>query len=161
MNPCIETPFDTWSAWRSQVLEVIRLARHRLWVFEHQLSVSGLESPAGLEALGALLRRIPVGQLRIVVGSDDAPGQRCPQLLELLERHGQGAALHVLDENVSAPVQCFVLADDTMRATRFHHDAPRGKLCAGYSPETGRCAAGFESMWLNSSPAPGRTPTGL
>jgi hypothetical protein len=154
--------FDTYAAYRAALLEALELARQQVVLFDPDLRMTGLETPRGIAAL----ERFCAGATRedgarIVVHAPHFLERECPRLLTLLARFG-----HCLRVRVSPAVlrhwsQPFLVIDGTHLVTRFHQDAPRGKICLDDTRSAAITFAQFETLWISARQGPTGAPLGI
>lgn len=158
----VERGFDTYLAYREQLLDALHATRRSLLIFDRDLAETGLESGAGIEALDALARDV-VGEepIRLLVSSSTHVEQACPRLLKLLERYGPRMRLKVVADGAARPDACFMIGDGRLLVARFHPDRPRGKRADGPSPDIARYAAQFETMWISAKIGPSGAALGI
>lgn len=162
MNEPAEHLIDTWSAYRSAVLETIARAGSTLLMFDPDLSQTGLETLAGVEHLSAMvLRSAQPEAIRIVVRDPHYLERDCPRLLGLLARFGHRVTIKLAGEHLAMPESAFLIADDTHLLVRFHHERARGKNCIDDPHAASECKAQFETLWINAETGPGGAPIGL
>lgn len=157
-----EYTIDTWADFRTAALETIALAQSTLLLFDFDLSQSGLESPAGVEHLTALLlRSAQPAAVRILVRDARHLEQNCPRLLGLLTRFGHRITVRVASTHLAIPESAFLIADLNHLLIRFHHERPRGKHCIDDTHSASECIAQFETLWTNAETGPSGAPIGL
>lgn len=162
MNDAAERPIDTWSGYRTAVLEVIAQAGSTLRIFDPDLSQTGLESIAGVDHLGALLRRsVQAEAIRILVRDPGFLERDCPRLMALLARYGHRIAIRIASESLAMPESAFLIADGAHVVIRFHHERPRGKCSIEDARAVSERDAQFETLWENSRTGPSGAPIGL
>ncbi|THF65746.1 hypothetical protein E6C76_09350 [Pseudothauera nasutitermitis] len=160
----MEQGFDTYAAYRTALLEAIARGAREILLFDPDLAETGLEAPAGAEALAAFLTRAGGGEcVKLLVADAGHLEGRCPRLQLLLERHAHRITLRIAEDAAQSPSAYppFAVIDRHDLIIRFHHERPRGKICVD---DPGACApriAQFETMWINSRPGQTRAPLGL
>ncbi|PKO56318.1 MAG: hypothetical protein CVU28_03375 [Betaproteobacteria bacterium HGW-Betaproteobacteria-21] len=162
MNDAGEHPIDSWSEYRTAVLETIARAGSTLRIFDPDLSQTGLESIAGVDHLGALLQRsVQAEAIRILVRDPAFLERDCPRLMALLTRFGHRIAIRIASESLAMPESAFLIADGAHLVIRFHHERPRGKRCIEDGHAASERDAQFETLWESARTGPSGAPIGL
>lgn len=162
INEPAEYAIDTWADFRTATLQTIALAGSTVLVFDSDLSQSGLESPAGVDHLTALLlRSAHPDAVRILVRDARHLEQNCPRLLGLLTRFGHRITIRVASTHPAIPESAFMVADLRHLLIRFHHERPRAKLCTDDAHSASECGAQFETLWVNAQTGPSGAPIAL
>lgn len=162
INEPTEYAIDSWADFRQAALQTIGLAGSTLVLFDSDLSLSGLESPEGVEHLTALLLRSGQPEaVRILLRDARHLEQNCPRLLGLLTRFGHRITVRVAGTHLAIPESAFLIADLTHLLIRFHHERPRGKHCIDDAHSASDCSAQFETLWINAETGPSTAPIGL
>jgi len=154
--------FESWSGYRSAMLEMIGQAHSTLLVSDPDLSETGFESSAGIEALTALLQRSaqPLA-IRILLKDATHLEQRCPRVLGLLARFSQRMEVKLASDVRAVPDAPFATADGLHLVTRFHYERARGKHCTDDPQSTSVHVAQFETLWASGETGPNGVQLGL
>ncbi|MFN3985936.1 MAG: hypothetical protein ACK4KV_10620 [Rhodocyclaceae bacterium] len=163
MNISRSARFDTYADYRAGIAELLELTTQTLTVYDADLSATGLESPAACSVLERLCRESRrEDAIRILLRTPRHLERDCPRLLRLLEHYGHRVSVRVrnaagnnMDEG------CFIVADGRHLITRFHSDAPRGKLLTDAGPECTPYLVQFEPLWVAGRPGPSGGRVGL
>lgn len=142
-----ETRFDTYEAYRLAVATVVMQAQRELAIFDPDLEETGLESRAGVEHLTRLLAAGRGRQLRIVLHDTGHLERHCPRLIRLLQDYGHIASLRRSPEHLRNLTDCFIVADGSHAAIRFHADHARGKLLIAQDEQVGNWQSRFGELW--------------
>lgn len=156
--------FDTYGDYRSGVAEVLALATQTLTIYDADLSATGLESTPVSSILERLCREAQrEDAIRILVRTPRHLERDCPRLLLLLEHYGHRMSVRVRHHAAASAVEdrCFIVADGQHLITRFHSDAPRGKLRTDAGSECTPYLVQFEPLWIASRPGPSGGRVGL
>jgi hypothetical protein len=162
MNPApIESRFDTYSAYRQAVADVVALARRELVMFDLDLGQTGLESLEMAEALREFLSAHRENRMRIVVHRPDEVERSCPRMMSIQRLHGHCLSFRQSPDDLRHLADCFLLADGRHAAIRFHADHARGKLLIEQPEEVSAWRRRFEELWELSVPTISSTTLGL
>jgi hypothetical protein len=154
--------FDTYAAYRAALLAALDLAHQSVVLFDPDLRMTGLEAPHGIAAL----ERFCAGAtredcVRIVVHAPDFIERDCPRLRNLLARFGHRLRVRVSPAALRHWSQPFLVVDRTHLVTRFHQDAPRGKICLDDARSAAITFAQFETLWISAQQGPTGAPLGI
>lgn len=162
MNPTpLESRFDTYAAYRQAVADTVALARRELVVFDPDLRETGLESPSMEQALRAFLAAGRDNRVRIVVHRPEEVERACPRLMAVQRLHGNCLNFRQSPEDLRYLSECFLLADGSHAAIRFHAGHARGKLLIEQPDEVSGWRRRFEELWELSVPSIASTTLGL
>lgn len=153
--------FDSESGYKAAIDLVLAAARREVRIFDQDLTRMGLEIPARAALLGNFLAGDRDRRLRVVLHDTDALERNSPRLLALLRVHGHAIEVRRTPEHLRQVADCWVLADETHGAVRFHADHPRGKLLLGASAEVHPWWQRFDDLWLAAEPCSPGAAAGL
>lgn len=153
MDQTSERRFATYGAWREGLRATLDLATRTLAIFDADLHECGFERPEAVERLETFCRSSPHEDAVRILLCDPAYLEReCPRLVALLARFRHRASVRVAVGSNCCDAAPTLIADSVHLVTRFHPDAPRGKICL----DDPRSAAGplrrFETLWLAAEP---------
>lgn len=153
--------FDTYAAYRTAVQEAIANASQTLLILDHDLSETGLESPATSEKLQQLLMNSVIPDCtRILLRNTARLEHFMPRTMNLVARFSHRLSVRSVPDNTPFPDSPFIVADGHLLVVRFYYDQARGK--AGSNLEDAEIYTDrFESLWVSSSPGPTGTTMGL
>lgn len=163
MTDSQEYPFDTYADYRSALLKLIEQAQREIILFDPDLRETGLESPAGAEALTAFLSRSSGREcLRMVLQDADPLAHESPRLIRLLGNFAHKFVVRIDGSDTLRPLhQPFAVIDGVHLVTRFHRDRPRGKLCINDVAACAPLRAQFETIWATAEPGPSGAALGI
>ncbi|THF64209.1 DUF7931 domain-containing protein [Pseudothauera rhizosphaerae] len=163
MSDTTEQTFDTYAAYRAALLDAVERAERTIVLFDPDLGETGLESPAGAEAVGRFLRQASGEDcLRVLLASTDLLDKHSPRLLHLLATHAHRFAVRIgSGETLQPQPQPFAVVDGKHLVTRFHRDRPRGKASLDAPADCAPFFAQFETMWINAQPAQSGATLGI
>lgn len=142
-----ESRFATYEAYRQAVAMVVMQAQRELTIFDPDLKETGLESRVGVEHLSRLLAAGRGRRMRIVLHDTGHLERHCPRLIRLLQNYGHIASLRRSPEHLRNLTDCFIVADGSHAAIRFHADHPRGKLLIALDEQVGNWQSRFGELW--------------
>jgi len=129
------------------------MAKSTLYFFDKNFDGLGYNSTGRHLILRDFLLGNPMRRLYLLAHDPHYLSTRCPRMLDLLHRFGQGVffyqtlpSLH----HISAP---FAIADGEHLVRKFHFDDPRGLLATHDSASAQALKTRFMEMWAASHPA--------
>lgn len=155
-------PFDTESAYRAALDEVLERADRLVYIFDRDLVRMQLDSAGRCAALRRFLAGGPgVRELRIVI-HDPAPlTLRMPRLTALLRQFEHRIGVRLAPDECRHLADCHLLADGLHGVRRFHADWPRGVCVLDDADEIAAWWGRYDELWGLSSPLSLVTTTGL
>ena len=154
-------PFDTESAYRAALDEVIERAELVICVFDRDLVRMQLDAGERASALQRFLTGTGQRELRIVVHDPVPLTLRMPRLLALLRRYEHRIGIRLSPDECRHLADCHLLADGVHGVRRFHIDWPRGVRVLDDADEIAPWRLRFDELWELSSPLSLVTTTGL
>jgi hypothetical protein len=140
---------------------VIAHAKHRVHIFDSDLSVGGYSRVKRYEVLRDFLLQGRSNRLVIVVHEIEYLTARCPRLMNLLKTNSHAISIHKTAEHARIASDPFVIADDAHYVHRFHSDGMRFLLAYQDHAGTRPLEERFAQLMESSTPAVFATTTGL
>jgi hypothetical protein len=141
--------------------ELIALARHRIRVFDQDLSQTGWNSPARTERLGAFLRELRGRRLDIIVHDTRYIESACPRLVRLLQGYGHAMSILRTGDEARVANDPLMIVDNKHYLHRFHFEQPRATLAIDAPEQTQLLANRFEEIWATGEVGLSGTVLGL
>lgn len=156
-----EAQLDTVAAQSAAIDELIDLARHRLQVFDIDLSEGGWQSEQRASSLSAFLRRDRKARLEMIVHDTRWLEMSCTRLLALLRLHSHAVTVYRTGSEARNAMDPLLIADGRHFLHRFHIDQPRAAF-AVEQPQLARpLVMRFEQIWATGEPGLSATVLGL
>lgn len=156
-----EAQLDTVAEQSAAIDELIGLARHRLQVFDIDLSEGDWQSEQRANVLSAFLRRNRKARLEMIVHDTRWMEMYCPRLLGLLRLHSHAVTVYRTGSEARNAMDPLLIADGRHFLHRFHIDQPRAAL-AIEQPQLARpLVMRFEQIWATGEPGLSATVLGL
>lgn len=152
--------FDTYNDLRAGFLDVLRLARLRLDIFDVSGSDLGLNKSEVVDAIKDLLRN-PNAQVRLVVHDTSFVERDCPRLFGLLQFYGHQLSIQRTQAEIQSLRESLVIVDGVHLLRRYHSDHARGCVVMDDSTEVSPWSTRFEAIWEASEPGVTFTQLGL
>jgi hypothetical protein len=127
--------------------ELISLARHRIQVFDQDLSQTGWNDPARSERLAAFLREVRGRRLDIIVHDTRYLEAACPRMLRLLGAYGHAMTILQTGPEAKVATDPLLIVDGQHYLHRFHFEQPRAALGIAQPEQTQPLAARFGEIW--------------
>lgn len=124
-------PFDSEAGYRAALDATLAAARREVRVFDQDLQRMALEDPARVDALTRFLAGGRDRRLRLVLHDTTALELHSPRLIALIRRFGHAIEVRRTPDRLRHVADCWLLADESHGAIRFHADHPRGKQIVG------------------------------
>lgn len=152
MSKPLERRIDSFADYRDTMREVLARARRTIAIFDPDLAECRFEQRDNLALLESFCRDATrEDALRIVVCSTDYLERECPRLAALLTRYRHRASVRVANEGPCGDIAPVAIVDGVHLLTRFHPDAPRGKLRTDDPASAAGPLLQFETLWLNGA----------
>jgi len=152
---------DTVAAQAVAIDELIALARHRIQVFDQDLSQTGWSSSARADRLAAFLRGIRGRRLDIIVHDTRFLERACPRMLDLLRNYGHAMTVYQTGAEAKIATDPLLIVDGVHYLHRFHFERPRAALGVSQPEQTKPLASRFEEIWATGEPGVTGTVLGL
>lgn len=145
------THFDTYTEYRAAFSALLGKARKRIWIGEHTLQESGLDSlPLYDTLLKALTQDSPI-TLRILVSAPDHLLNHCPRIMQLRDHFAHLIEIRTLQDAPGNWQQGIVLVDEDDYLVRRHFDWPKGEW-GNYGRESAILEHLFDQLWMHATP---------
>jgi len=152
---------DTIAAQAVAIDELIALARHRIQVFDQDLSQTGWSSSARADRLAAFLRGIRGRRLDIIVHDTRFLERACPRMLDLLRNYGHAMTVYQTGAEAKIATDPLLIVDGVHYLHRFHFERPRAAFGVSQPEQTKPLASRFEEIWATGEPGVTGTVLGL
>ena len=152
---------DTIAAQTVAIDELIALARHRIQVFDQDLSQTGWSSSARADRLAAFLRGIRGRRLDIIVHDTRFLERACPRMLDLLRNYGHAMTVYQTGAEAKIATDPLLIVDGVHYLHRFHFERPRAAFGVSQPEQTKPLASRFEEIWATGEPGVTGTVLGL
>ena len=140
---------------------LLSLATRRIWVYDEDLAMLRLDTPARIDLLRAPLAAKHPDCLRIAVRNLGPLQQRQPLLQALLQTYGHNSAAQQTPEQLSGLRDSMIIVDDVHALIRFDRDQWRSKLLIDETDEVMPYRRRFEEIWSEGGTPYGATTIGL
>jgi hypothetical protein len=141
--------------------ELIALARHHIQVFDQDLSQTGWNSAARMDALAAFLRGVRGRRLDIIVHDTRYLESACPRMRRLLEAYGHAMAILQTGDEGKVATDPLLIVDGQHYLHRFHFEQPRAALGIVQPDQAQPLVARFGEIWATGTPGVTATALGL
>jgi hypothetical protein len=152
---------DTIAAQTVAIDELIALARHRIQVFDQDLSQTGWNSPARADRLAAFLREVRGRRLDIIVHDTRFLERACPRMMDLLRNYGHAMTVYQTGTEAKIATDPLLIVDGVHYLHRFHFERPRAAFGVSQPEQTKPLASRFEEIWATGEPGVTGTVLGL
>lgn len=143
--------FDSFAAWDTAVLEVIKHAEREIHCFDVDLQHSPMPASRGVDALQNFLNTGPKHRIILILHETGHLLRNSARLLDLYRKRAHQFSVHRVADQHRSQLQAFISADGKHLATRFHADHARGKLVLDESSECVWFNAQFETLLESST----------
>ena len=153
--------FDTNADFQAAVDRLLAQPGRELRIFDSDLAVFRLNSPARVESIRAFLAASRIARLYIVVHDPEPLIRTCPRMMSLLALYAHAIQINRTDEAIRELQDSFVLLDRNHYVRRPVARFFRGG--AGINDETEALImrSRFEEIWSSSYPSASSTTSGL
>jgi hypothetical protein len=141
--------------------ELIALARHRIRVFDQDLSQTGWNQASRIERLRAFLREVRGRRFDVIVHDTHYLESACPRMLNLLRTYGSAMTIYRTGAEARLATDPLLVIDDRHYLHRFHFDQPRAAMGIDQPEQTKPLATRFEEIWATGEPGLNATVLGL
>lgn len=156
-----EVRLDTVSAQTAAIDELIGLAKHKLQVFDIDLSQTGWETATRADNLAAFLRRAPAARFDLILHDTRWMQRSCPRLANLLRLYSSAITVYQTGAEARVAMDPLVIADGRHYLHRFHIDQPRATLVIENPQQAMPLVTRFEEIWATGEPGLAGTVLGL
>jgi hypothetical protein len=141
--------------------ELIALARHRICVFDQDLSQTGWNQPARIERLAAFLHGPRGCRLDIIVHDTNYLETACPRMVNLLRTYCHAMTVYRTGAEAQLATDPLLIVDDRHYLHRFHFAQPRSAMGIEQPEQTRPLANRFAEIWATGEPGINATVLGL
>jgi hypothetical protein len=152
---------DTVAAQVAAIDELVDLARHRLQIFDVDLSQGGWQSAARAGKLAAFLRRSVRPRIDLIVHDTRWLETTCPRLLALQRLHAEAITVYRTGPEARSAMDPLIIADGRHFLHRFHIDHPRAAFAIEQPQLARSLLTRFEQIWATGEPGLSATVLGL
>jgi hypothetical protein len=117
----------SWAEYDIAVQDILALAKHRLRIFDENLSTLKLERPDRLSLLSRFLSASPEHTLQITVLDAEHLRRNCPRLMQLIAAYAHNLKIVECPGHLASLNDSLILADNEHGVVRFHKDHARAK----------------------------------
>ncbi len=156
-----EAVLDTVAAQSVAIDEIIDLARHRLQVFDVDLSQCGWQTPARAERLAAYLRRDAHPRIELIVHDTRWLEVSCPRLLALQRLYSGAVTIYRTGVEARGAMDPLLIADGRHFLHRFHFGQSRAAFGLEQPQLARPLVTRFEEIWATGEPGLSATVLGL
>jgi len=153
--------FTSSVEYQAAVDRLLALATRRVWIYDEDLAMLHLETPAHIEMLRVPLAATRHDCLRIAVRNLAPLQQRQPLLQGLLRTHSHNSSVQQTPEHLSNLRDSIIVVDDAHALIRFDRDQWRSKLLIDEPDEVAPYRRRFEEIWAEGGSPYGATTIGL
>jgi hypothetical protein len=156
-----ESVVDTVAAQTVAIDELIGLARHRLQIFDIDLSECAWQAAPRAQGLTAFLRRAPQARIELILHDLRWFEATCPRILALFKLHSHAITVYQTGAEARSAMDPLLIADGRHFLHRFHIDHPRASF-AVEQPQLARpLVTRFEQIWATGQSGLSATVLGL
>jgi hypothetical protein len=152
---------DTVRGQIAAIDELIGLARHRIRVFDRDLSQTGWSSAARIDRLASFLREVRGRRLDIIVHDTRYLETACPRMIGLLRIYGHSMTIYRTGAEAKIATDPLLLVDGRHYLHRFHFEQPRAALGINQPEQTQLLSTRFDEIWATGEPGVSGTVLGL
>jgi hypothetical protein len=141
--------------------DLIPLARHRIRVFDQDLSQTGWNSALRAERISAFLREVRGRRLDIIVHDTRYLETACPRMVSLLRTFSYAMTILKTGDEAKIATDPLLIVDTAHYLHRFHFEQPRATLGIAQPDQTQPLANRFDEIWATGEPGISGTVLGL
>ena len=153
--------FDTAADFQAAVDRMLQLPGRELRVFDPDLSVFNLNSPARIEMLRSFLADSRTRRIYMVVHNPDHVTRYCPRMMSLLSLYNHSIQINRTSDAIRELQDSFVVLDKSHYVRRPVARFFRGAYGLNDESEALVMRARFQEIWNASIPAVSSTTAGL
>ena len=151
----------TLAAQVAAIDELLALARHRIRVFDQDLSLTGWNQVSRIERLRTFLREARGRRIDVIVHDTHYLESACPRMLNLLRTYSTAMTIYRTGADAKVATNPLLLIDDRHYLHRFHFERPRAAMGIDQPEQTKLLATRFEEIWATGEPGINATVLGL
>ena len=141
----------------SAIDQLVALARHRIRVFDQDMSQTGWNQVSRIDRVAAFLR----GTRGIIVHDTTYLETACPRMLNLLRACGYAITIYRTGAEARHATDPLLIVDDRHYLHRFHFERPRAAMGIEQPEQTRPLASRFDEIWATGEPGINATVLGL
>ena len=145
--------FDGVQEYEAAIDSVVAQAKHRLSIFDYDLSDGGYNRPRRFELLRDFLLSSRANRLHIVIHETAFLTRQCPRMMLLLEQFGHAIKINQTEPHAKGVYDPFVIADAEHYVHRFHYEGSRSMLALNDPAGSRALSQRFDELWEASTPA--------
>ena len=153
--------FDTQAGFQAAVDRLLVQSGRELRIFDPDLSVLNLNSPARVELLRAFLAGSATRRIYMAVHDTDHVTRFCPRMMNLLAIFGHAIQIHRTGEEIRELQDSFMVLDKGHYVRRPVSRYFRGAAGINDETEALKMRSRFQEIWEASMPGVSGTATGL
>jgi hypothetical protein len=141
--------------------QLVALARHRIRIFDQDMSQTGWNQPSRVDRLAAFLRDTRGRRLDIIVHDTAYLETACPRMLKLLRAYSYAMTIYRTGAEARHATDPLLIVDDRHYLHRFHLEHPRAAMGIEQPEQTRPLASRFDEIWATGEPGINATVLGL
>ncbi len=141
--------------------QLVALARHRIRVFDQDMSQTGWNQPSRVDRLAAFLRDTRGRRLDIIVHDTAYLETACPRLLNLLRAFSYAMTIYRTGAEARHATDPLLIIDDSHYLHRFHFEQPRATMGIEQPEQTRPLSSRFDEIWATGEPGINATVLGI
>jgi len=141
--------------------QLVALARHRIRVFDQNLSQTGWNQASRVDHLAAFLRGTRGRRLDIIVHDTTYLETACPRMLKLLRAYSYAMTVYRTGPEARHATDPLLIVDDRHYLHRFHFEQPRAAMGIEQPEQTRPLVSRFDEIWATGEPGINATVLGL
>jgi len=151
----------TLAAQIAAIDELIALARHRIRVFDQDLSQTGWNQALRIDRLRTFLREARGRRIDVIVHDTHYLESACPRMLNLLRTYSSAMTIYRTGTEAKLATNPLLVIDDRHYLHRFHFEQPRATMGIDQPEQTQLLATRFDQIWATGEPGINATVLGL
>jgi len=156
-----EAVVDTIAAQAAAIDEIIALGRHRVQIFDIDLSQAGWQSAERATALSDFVRSNRDARVEMILHDTRFLESSCPRLAAILRLHSHAITVYRTGPEARGAMDPLVIVDGRHFLHRFHIDRPRAALAVEHPQLARPLVLRFEQIWATGEPGLGASVLGL
>ena len=156
-----EAVVDTIAAQAAAIDEIIALGRHRVQIFDIDLSQAGWQSAERATALSDFVRSNRDARVEMILHDTRFLESSCARLSAILRLHSDAITVYRTGPEARGAMDPLVIVDGRHFLHRFHIDRPRAALAVEHPQLARPLVLRFEQIWATGEPGWSATVLGL
>lgn len=141
--------------------QLVALARHRIRVFDQDMSQTGWNQASRVDGVAAFLRGTRGRRLDIIVHDTTYLETACPRMLNLLRAYSYAMTIYRTGAEARHATDPLLIVDDRHYLHRFHFERQRAAMGIEQPEQTRPLASRFDEIWATGEPGINATVLGL